>query len=124
MIRRPPRSTLFPYTTLFRSRPVPRPHLGDGGRVLHVAPPRGPADLALAQAAVPRGAAAWAPVEPTQRLEAAAARAPLHVRGRAHATSPPSARGRPCSRRRSTATGTYRLRPTRLVGSAPERASL
>src|SRR2546427_4954117 len=23
MIRRPPRSTLFPYTTLFRSRPVP-----------------------------------------------------------------------------------------------------
>src|SRR5687767_15363751 len=29
MIRRPPRSTLFPYTTLFRSRP-----LGDGGRDL------------------------------------------------------------------------------------------
>src|SRR2546421_4226734 len=25
MIRRPPRSTLFPYTTLFRSRGVPRP---------------------------------------------------------------------------------------------------
>src|SRR5258707_11218523 len=25
MIRRPPRSTLFPYTTLFRSRPPPRP---------------------------------------------------------------------------------------------------
>src|SRR2546429_7374238 len=28
MIRRPPRSTLFPYTTLFRSRPAPR---GAGG---------------------------------------------------------------------------------------------
>src|SRR2546428_9087509 len=30
MIRRPPRSTLFPYTTLFRSRRVPRQwsHLG------------------------------------------------------------------------------------------------
>src|SRR2546422_3020818 len=29
MIRRPPRSTLFPYTTLFRSRPPPRrPALG------------------------------------------------------------------------------------------------
>src|SRR5436190_11595159 len=31
MIRRPPRSTLFPYTTLFRSSPVPQPaphHLG------------------------------------------------------------------------------------------------
>src|SRR6266481_9253436 len=25
MIRRPPRSTLFPYTTLFRSRPAPPP---------------------------------------------------------------------------------------------------
>src|SRR2546430_10480763 len=25
MIRRPPRSTLFPYTTLFRSRPYPPP---------------------------------------------------------------------------------------------------
>src|SRR3712207_7122214 len=25
MIRRPPRSTLFPYTTLFRSHPRPRP---------------------------------------------------------------------------------------------------
>src|ERR1039457_643865 len=27
MIRRPPRSTLFPYTTLFRSRPLPRRRL-------------------------------------------------------------------------------------------------
>src|SRR2546422_5962714 len=34
MIRRPPRSTLFPYTTLFRSRLVPRSgiaHAVDGG---------------------------------------------------------------------------------------------
>src|SRR5256885_5377710 len=33
MIRRPPRSTLFPYTTLFRSRGTSRPHqpaLGNG----------------------------------------------------------------------------------------------
>src|SRR2546422_5465286 len=31
MIRRPPRSTLFPYTTLFRSRHIPvRRHDGDG----------------------------------------------------------------------------------------------
>src|SRR2546427_4476788 len=28
MIRRPPRSTLFPYTTLFRSRPPARRHGG------------------------------------------------------------------------------------------------
>src|SRR5688572_31709531 len=30
MILRPPRSTLFPYTTLFRSHPVPRALLLDG----------------------------------------------------------------------------------------------
>src|SRR3712207_3540741 len=38
MIRRPPRSTLFPYTTLFRSRPVAQ-RLGDraarGGQLEH-----------------------------------------------------------------------------------------
>src|SRR5256885_9079097 len=28
MIRRPPRSTLFPYTTLFRSENAPNPHAG------------------------------------------------------------------------------------------------
>src|SRR5256885_7329702 len=33
MIRRPPRSTLFPYTTLFRSR-LPGPHVVDVGRQL------------------------------------------------------------------------------------------
>src|SRR5690554_7778994 len=37
MIRRPPRSTLFPYTTLFRSAPAPRAR----GRE-----PRGPDDRA------------------------------------------------------------------------------
>src|SRR3712207_7239214 len=31
MIRRPPRSTLFPYTTLFRSRQVLRRHAGPVG---------------------------------------------------------------------------------------------
>src|SRR3712207_7712565 len=42
MIRRPPRSTLFPYTTLFRSRagvahragPPPRRYPGGGGHVV------------------------------------------------------------------------------------------
>src|SRR5256885_9831442 len=37
MIRRPPRSTLFPYTTLFRSAPAARPH---HLRRRHAAPPR------------------------------------------------------------------------------------
>src|SRR3712207_8166394 len=36
MIRQPPRSTLFPYTTLFRSRDADR-HLRDPGEVLDVA---------------------------------------------------------------------------------------
>src|SRR2546429_9168200 len=31
MIRRPPRSTLFPYTTLFRSRRGPEPMMTNGG---------------------------------------------------------------------------------------------
>src|SRR5437762_5913681 len=36
MIRRPPRSTLFPYTTLFRSRASPAARIGAGGReVVH-----------------------------------------------------------------------------------------
>src|SRR5438105_9925357 len=39
MIRRPPRSTLFPYTTLFRSRPRPR-RAGARGAPRR---PRGPA---------------------------------------------------------------------------------
>src|SRR3989442_5341197 len=33
MIRRPPRSTLFPYTTLFRSPVLQRPGLADPGTV-------------------------------------------------------------------------------------------
>src|SRR2546430_7259420 len=40
MIRRPPRSTLFPYTTLFRSRRVEHP-----GEIVHVAPRRRQLDL-------------------------------------------------------------------------------
>src|SRR3712207_7283600 len=47
MIRRPPRSTLFPYTTLFRSQPVPDGHLdreagfAHGRRVREVGQPLG-----------------------------------------------------------------------------------
>src|SRR3712207_8216909 len=36
MIRRPPRSTLFPYTTLFRSGAQPGEHLHERGRALRV----------------------------------------------------------------------------------------
>src|SRR2546429_5106933 len=42
MIRRPPRSTLFPYTTLFRSRDVAHQarRSGDGARHVVLRPPR------------------------------------------------------------------------------------
>src|SRR3712207_8122155 len=43
MIRRPPRSTLFPYTTLFRSRDGPEPGArGSAGGVLRGLPPPRP----------------------------------------------------------------------------------
>src|SRR2546427_9260506 len=35
MIRRPPRSTLFPYTTLFRSALQVNPQIADGGVLVH-----------------------------------------------------------------------------------------
>src|SRR2546430_11144550 len=44
MIRRPPRSTLFPYTTLFRSAP-PTASAGSDGSGLHP-PPSGAPDAA------------------------------------------------------------------------------
>src|SRR2546426_7775940 len=44
MIRRPPRSTLFPYTTLFRSAPAGRRAPADGDRSLRPAHDRRPAD--------------------------------------------------------------------------------
>src|SRR3712207_9192242 len=58
MIRRPPRSTLFPYTTLFRSgvagdlgddrgRPRPRPAALAGGDEDHVRAAQGLLDLGL-----------------------------------------------------------------------------
>src|SRR5438093_10195433 len=41
MIRRPPRPTLFPYTTLFRSDPGPEPGGGDGPKARRAGgPPR------------------------------------------------------------------------------------
>src|SRR3712207_8238217 len=53
MIRRPPRSTLFPYTTLFRSAGRPRlPGVHDGPRG-H--PAIAPGDRALAACAARRG---------------------------------------------------------------------
>src|SRR5690242_21054005 len=41
MIRRPPRSTLFPYTTLFRSTPQPREDGAQGDVPTHIRTPDG-----------------------------------------------------------------------------------
>src|SRR3712207_7597225 len=66
MIRRPPRSTLFPYTTLFRSRRIPLVLHGETVGELLAAPRAGTADLApaddrvLAALAGPLAAAAYA----------------------------------------------------------------
>src|SRR3712207_7261712 len=46
MIRRPPRSTLFPYTTLFRSRHRERPRDGAAQRGQVAADPEGGAGVA------------------------------------------------------------------------------
>src|SRR2546425_9190143 len=62
MIRRPPRSTLFPYTTLFRSRPPVEPHRGSR-------PP---------ERRRPLGAQ---PATPEQRLGLPATRAPRRANG-------------------------------------------
>src|SRR2546430_6084493 len=44
MIRRPPRSTLFPYTTLFRSHSRLLPELCSTGRLLLTRAPEGPTE--------------------------------------------------------------------------------
>src|SRR3712207_7742955 len=55
MIRRPPRSTLFPYTTLFRSlRPGPRPPPRGALAVGHVPGRRAPRPRARRRAAAQR----------------------------------------------------------------------
>src|SRR3712207_7087715 len=56
MIRRPPRSTLFPYTTLFRSCPVPACRRRRGVGAL-----RGPLSAARCQGLVLRLAGAHSP---------------------------------------------------------------
>src|SRR2546421_3721160 len=102
MIRRPPRSTLFPYTTLFRSRGAHRhpPHAPGAARV-----PRGaagrerPARMRLAGPAVSRardqGGAAAARHRPGALLPWPPARAARVHRPRGQRRSGPRPRPRP-----------------------------
>src|SRR3712207_6887434 len=64
MIRRPPRSTLFPYTTLFRSRPRRDRHLAARG-----GPLGGPAPLDAARGRPPRRRAQRRSEEHTSELQ-------------------------------------------------------
>src|SRR2546422_10006901 len=79
MIRRPPRSTLFPYTTLFRSREPARRAVDGradgGGELLRAAVGRGQR-VRGGGAAGRRQAVRVAPAQPTDRSPTAEAPAP------------------------------------------------
>src|SRR2546426_4750939 len=68
MIRRPPRSTLFPYTTLFRSASIPALSAGLPFSTEFTSAPRGrssPKEVARSRAA----ASAWRSEEHTSELQ-------------------------------------------------------
>src|SRR3712207_7110843 len=81
MIRRPPRSTLFPYTTLFRSEPAGRPAAAGQGRGQAVEAPQA-RDL-LDQVRLPRD------VRPAERRHAHGERV---VAGALHREAEPAER--------------------------------
>src|SRR3712207_9269817 len=74
MIRRPPRSTLFPYTTLFRSRPLP-----PFARALR----GGPGDVReqLTDGAVPQRGARHVPLQRVVEAQPALVAQPHHGDG-------------------------------------------
>src|SRR3712207_7403300 len=69
MIRRPPRSTLFPYTTLFRSEYLNTIYFGNGAYGIQQAArtyfQKGAGDLTLAESALLAGI----PADPSRRSE-------------------------------------------------------
>src|SRR5256885_2994110 len=86
MIRRPPRSTLFPYTTLFRSVP--------GGQVRRRVEGRGGGGAQARPARRPRGFDRGEPADPERR--AVGAPAPPHAHGGdQRGPAPPNGRARP-----------------------------
>src|SRR3712207_8110080 len=69
MIRRPPRSTLFPYTTLFRSQLAGRPGPGRAGAAAARRPRRGTGDPAAPAHRVGGGRAVDRSEEHTSELQ-------------------------------------------------------
>src|SRR2546430_10731380 len=67
MIRRPPRSTLFPYTTLFRSRPARGGDIRYRGESLLAIPASKRAELGIAL--VPEGRELWPQLTVRENLE-------------------------------------------------------
>src|SRR5215469_3914811 len=130
MIRRPPRSTLFPYTTLFRSRPSPARDRGLPGRGRQ--PPAGPGAVPRPWQPARRGRSA----EPARRALAphlghgpgpgpahpGAGHRTRHQRGARGGARPggnrqqPPPRGQPWPRHRTPAPGTGHLPAHRRPG--------
>src|SRR3712207_8268523 len=70
MIRRPPRSTLFPYTTLFRSRRLPQARLHRYARASHLLPEDAPEyAAAVVQWVTDLDAGSSPPARPAARSE-------------------------------------------------------
>src|SRR5215216_2069926 len=134
MIRRPPRSTLFPYTTLFRSRPV-RAHAGvgdgdveppealddllggplDGSAVAHVAReperPLEPEVLAAARDQADRGAGVVKRARDGGANPAAGAGDQRDLAVKRRHRPPPGVRSGPPPNPRSSRAGTNSARP-------------
>src|SRR2546427_4898297 len=99
MIRRPPRSTLFPYTTLFRSHVL---HAGDEGRRDRPQPHQHHAQLPLRRGDVPAGPL-WHDQIPFRDCSAAAWPGSVS-RGRARRTGRPPVMRATCTTRCTTVT--------------------
>src|SRR2546422_5541873 len=94
MIRRPPRSTLFPYTTLFRSGPRPLAEAGPFGSrdavelvAAGLAAGQHPNGVGLAPRAEIRRAHVWTPITATSRIAASALKKKKRARSRPQPTN-------------------------------------
>src|SRR2546427_3515181 len=113
MIRRPPRSTLFPYTTLFRSLHAPGAHRAD--------PPE------LRQRDRRRGGRGWRAPRPAGARRASSDRGVRSDRGRSRARDPPrppplpSEGGAVGARRPAPSLGETYFQPRGIAAGGPRR---
>src|SRR2546426_227445 len=126
MIRRPPRSTLFPYTTLFRSVQAPAYHMPrlDGRshpRIARVARQGAPRRLRILRRPAEPGAghAARAPSAPPRRARAHGRGQRLRLRALVARRAPPVARLHPRVRSALPLRGRAGAWPVRALGAPP-----